>query len=117
MTGEMSWADLKDYPDMLEMVRRIRKEAKVAAQLRPFDVYQGPYIAVNLTGSPNTRKLASWNLEVWYEGKYPELFVVHTLPSYLRKFTKPMWADQVVDFIWKKKPKRKVAKKAGGKKR
>jgi len=51
MTGEMSWADLKDYPDMLELVRRIRKEAGVAAQVRPFDKYQGPFIAVNLAGS------------------------------------------------------------------
>jgi hypothetical protein len=110
MTGEMSWADLKNYPDMLELVRKIRKEG-VAAQLRPFDVYQGPYIAVRLEGSPKTRKVTGWDLEVWYEGKHPDLFVI----EYKRKFTKPMWADQVVEFIWKKKPKRKAQKKGGRK--
>jgi len=109
MTGEMGWGDLKDYPDMLELVKQIRKGAGVAAQLRPFDKYQGPYIAVKLTGSPRTLKVNGWDLEVWYEGKYPDLFVI----EYKRKFTKPMWAEQVVDFIWKKKPKRKVQKKKG----
>lgn len=115
MTGEMSWADLKEYTDMQELTRQIRKGAGVAAQLRPFDKYQGPFIAVNLNGSPNTRKLGYWNLKVWYEGKYPDLFVVE-YPLVPPKFSKPMWAEQIVDFIWKKKPKRKAKAKGKGRK-
>jgi hypothetical protein len=70
MTGEMGWNDLKEYPDMLALAKKIQSGAKVAAQVRPFDVYQGPFIAVDLDGAPvrNAQKtqFGSWNLEVWY---------------------------------------------------
>jgi hypothetical protein len=70
MTGEMGWSDLKDYPDILALAKRIQTGAKVAAEVRPFDVYQGPYIAVDLDCAPlrGTRpnRIGSWNLSVWY---------------------------------------------------
>lgn len=70
MTGEMGWDDIKDYPLLLALAKKIQRNAKVAAEVRPFDVYQGPFIAVNLYTPPlkgNARdRLGSWHVSIWY---------------------------------------------------
>ncbi len=72
MTGEMSWADLKHYPDLLSLASSIQKQAKVAAEVRPFDVYQGPFVAVNFDMPPlkgigiKKNQLGSWHAKIWY---------------------------------------------------
>jgi hypothetical protein len=71
MTGEMSWNDLKDYPDMIELTKEIQKQLKIGAELRPFDVYQGPFIAVDFDRLPLRKKgfnlLSSWQVDVWQD--------------------------------------------------
>ena len=67
MTGEMSQDDLKDYPHMQALTKVIRKSG-YAAQLRPFDQYQGPYIAVSFTENPGDKTVGSWNAEIWDVG-------------------------------------------------
>ena len=84
MAGEMGWHDLKDYPDMLALAKKIQSGVKVAAAVYPFDVYQGPFIAVNFSASPIPGKidergrLSSWNAEVWYamDESEPDTFIV-----------------------------------------
>ena len=87
MTGEMGWNDLKEYPDIIALAKKIQLGAKVAAQVRPFDTYQGPFVAVDLDSSPvrNAQKthFGSWNVEVWYtniEGKFSVKYGGHTKP-------------------------------------
>ncbi len=70
MTGEMGWNDLKDYPEIMALAKKIQSSAKVAAEVRPFDVYQGPYIAIDFDSAPlrgtGKNKLGSWQAQVWY---------------------------------------------------
>lgn len=108
MTGEMGWNDLKEYPDMLALAKKIQSGAKVAAQVRPFDVYQGPFIAVDLDRTPvrdaQKTRFGSWNLEVWYaEGYHPNFFVV----EYKGKFERPSHPSGVVNTVKIIKSRRK----------
>ena len=71
MTGEMSWNDLSEYSDMQNLRKEIQKQLKIAAELRPFDVYQGPYIAVAFNRLPLKKKennqLSSWQVDIWQD--------------------------------------------------
>jgi hypothetical protein len=75
MAGEMSWEDIKDYPDMIALAKKIQSAVKIAAEVRPFDQYQGPFIAVNFDHAPlrksrgysKNNRLTSWNAKVWYD--------------------------------------------------
>ena len=87
MTGEMGWNDVKDYPDMIALAKKIQTGVKVGAQVRPFDTYQGPFVAVDLDRTPvrNAQKIqfSSWNVEVWYTyivGKFTVKYAGHTKP-------------------------------------
>ncbi len=108
MTGEMGWNEIKDYPEILALAKKIQSGAKVAAQVRPFDVYQGPFIAVDLDRSPvrNAQKarFGSWNIEVWY-GDCVGVYAVR----YKGKFKHGGSAD-VVTFIKKIKAEREKKK-------
>ena len=92
MTGEMGWNDLKDYPEILALAKKIKSGAKVAAEVRPFDVYQGPYIAVDMRSLPTRKtRFGSWQIDVWY-ADVPGKFVM----DYQHKFSKAMTASEIV---------------------
>lgn len=103
MTGEMGWKDLKDYPEMQELTKMLRQKAGVAAQLRPFDQYQGPYIAVNTSGSPSMKDLGMFDSKVWQAGCQTSsmswLYVIEHGPS---NFTKAMTGPQIVAYFIRK---------------
>lgn len=110
MTGEMGWSDLKEYPDMLELAKSIQHSARVAAEVRPFDVYQGPRIAVDLDRAPvqgsSNNKLGSWNVEVWY-GRLQRRYVI----QYRGKHSAELTASNVVKEIRKMREERHPSKK------
>jgi|WetSurMetagenome_2_1015567.scaffolds.fasta_scaffold186671_2 hypothetical protein len=92
MTGEMGWDDLKNYPDIHRIARKIQSEAKVAAEVRPFDVYQGPYIAVNLDDLPlkgtGRNRLGLWQLKVWYGDSFMKgTWVIEYRGHFMEKIT------------------------------
>ena len=46
MTGEMSEVDKEEYADWFKLAKEIREKAHMKAEVKPFDVYQGPYVYV-----------------------------------------------------------------------
>lgn len=50
MAGEMTESDVtpEAYPEMFQLADDLRKILKVNVQPRPFDQYQGPYLAVGI---------------------------------------------------------------------
>jgi len=97
MTGEMSWDDLKDYPDMIRLTKCIQKQLKISAELRPFDQYQGPFIAIDLNGKPlrgkGRNEIGSWNVEVW-QADY-DLYTV----NHREKFSEPLFCQEIINYI------------------
>lgn len=110
MTGEMGWGDLKDYPDMLELAKSIQHSVRVAAEVRPFDTYQGPRIAVDLDRAPvqgaSHNKLSSWNAEVWYS-RLQRRYVI----QYRGKYSAELTARNVVKELRKMRELRHPSKK------
>jgi hypothetical protein len=99
MTGEMCWKDLESYPDMLALAKKIQSGAKVAAEVRPFDVYQGPFVAVNLNSGPlrgkGTNKIGSWQISIWYDDEWPGRFTL----KYRNKHSKHNTSGNIVNII------------------
>jgi len=79
MTGEMSYEDLKDYPQMFEIAKKISKyfrgpnNERAKTAVKPFDVYQGPYVAIYFSEYSkfykDGRDLGSWNAEIWFDNE------------------------------------------------
>ena len=99
MTGEISYNDLKDYPDILNLARDIQKKVKVSAQVKPFDKYQGPYIAVCFDRKPIRKNsnycIGFWNISVWQSSEFEDMYVM----DWKNVFSSEMYADELIDKI------------------
>lgn len=96
----MSYSDLKDYPDMIQLTKDIECQLDIGAQIKPFDVYQGPFIAVCFDSKPigeNTQRLTYWNLSIWYSSEYPDMYII----EYKHKFSKSLFADEIIEKLYK----------------
>lgn len=77
----MSREDLKDYPQFFKLAAKIRKNTKLKAEVRPFDVYQGPYIHV-YDGKEHTVRI--WGTEdeyLWFVEERTETQVGYIVPE------------------------------------
>ncbi len=86
MTGEMGYEDLKDYPYWFELAKKIRDNTEFSTAVKPFDVYQGAFIAVRFERNGkffrDGRKLTSWNIAIWGSESPNFWFVERRTPDF-----------------------------------